>query len=460
MRRFCSTLIIDFGKDDRGLVTHLALIVLVLVLLFSGLSVDSTNAWRVQFQLQTAADATAHAGSLTVRDAGGRSMGLLTRMSARESILSVANANLSEDMQDSAIKWSDITFGTWDPDTRQFTYTYPSVNAVRVTATRNTARENPLPTFLLRLTGIATRDIEVESVAYLTKQECPVGHIISNSMVEFTSNNEFYNNLCIKGADGVSLNNGNYFDDTNMIFVPDLSDMDWPSSVSMSTIVGRGTADSSATLTYADIVRTESDISAEYVADVDALATLFLDSLYEDQPDYINPSAAVIEIRARDVKYTSFIPGRIYHVECGGSKDSKAQFFKNAMVSEVVIISDCVTQLGNGSVFEDVVLISKDTSNRSVYAANGVQLGQDDACADGGGVKVYAAGDISSASGLQLYGAELSAVGEVQVAAQADGVEGVVINANGNVTFSAQASFGACTDASSSDSEYSFLIVK
>ena len=47
-----------FYNDDRGMVTHLALVVLIIVLLFSGLSLDTANAYRVRFMLQTAADAT------------------------------------------------------------------------------------------------------------------------------------------------------------------------------------------------------------------------------------------------------------------------------------------------------------------------------------------------------------------------------------------------------------------
>lgn len=443
-----------FRKDEAGTMTHFAMMVLVITLFFSGMSVDSTNAWRVRNQLQTAADATAHAAVIELADAGSSEIDATAQNTIRAAVIGLANANLLGDNQNSAITNADITFGTWDFDAGTFTLSTSGVNAVRVMANRNTASGNALGTMLLRLGGMQSWNIQTESVAAMTEGGCVSASIATNGEFEITSNNTVYNDFCIFGADGIKLSNNNTFSDDAALVVPDFSQINWPGSVGMGTVVGRGTAESSATLTYADVFETGSGLTPTIPAAA-SMATNYLNPYYSDQPSYINPSASVITIRAKDVKYTSFQAGRIYEVECGGSKGSKAQFFAGAAVSEVVIVSECKIQLGNNSTFEDVVLVSTDTGSNSVKASNGIRLGADDSCAAGGEVLIYTAGEFNSASGLELYGATIYAEGMVHIAAQSNGVEGVNIYAEDDIKFSAQASLGGCpTGLNSAETAY------
>ena len=441
----------DFASDEGGMITHLALVVMLIVILFSGLSLDSNNAWREKLALQVAADAAAHAAA----------MELPSTSNALEAALELAQANLTGGSID-AINEDTIEFGKWDEDAQTFTATLSTPNAVRVTASRANATANPLPTFLLRYAGLASWNIEVQSIAYRSTDECAVANITTNGEFSMTSNNDFYGDFCIAAAGGVSLENGNEFDDDNRIYVESFADIDWPGSVSMSTVVGRGTDDSSAGLTYANIFEERSGISAPYVSDIETLADNYLDPYYDGQPDYINTSAAVIQIAAKNVKYTSFIPGRIYEVVCGSGNGDKAQFYKESEVSEVVVVSECKIQLGKESSFEDVVLVSRDTGNKSVYAASKVRLGEDDDCAAGGGVTIYAGGDFTSASKLESYGATISAAGDVQVAAKNNGTAGITIYADGDVDFTAKAQFGTCSgeDDEEDDDNVAYLLVK
>ena len=441
----------EFASDEGGMVTHLALVVMLIVILFSGLSLDSNNAWREKLALQVAADSAAHAAALE----------LPSTSKALDAALELAQANLTSGSID-AINEDTIEFGTWDSEEKTFTVTPTNPNAVRVTASRANATSNPLPTFLLRYAGLASWNIEVQSIAFRSTQECTVADITTNGEFSMTSNNDFYGEYCVAAAGGVSLNTGNEFDDDNRIYVESFNDIDWPSSVSMSTVVGRGTEDSSAGLTYANIFREKAGISAPYVSDIETLADNYLNPYYDSQPDYINTSAAVIQIAAKDVKYTNFAPGRIYEVVCGGGNGNKAQFYKDSQVSEVVIVSECKIQLGKGSSFEDVILVSRDTGNKSVYAAAKVRLGEDDDCAAGGGVTIYAGGDFSSASKLESYGATISAAGDVQVAAKNNGIAGLTIYADGDVDFTAKAQFGTCSGAEDANENavVSYLLVK
>ena len=444
-----------FLKDEDGTISAFAISVLLVTILFSGLSLDSSNAWRMQYIMQTAADASAHAAVMDLPDT---TVALATA-------LSYADNNLTSDSQSSAITASDVEFGVWDDTNRTFTETGTDPDAVRVTAARTTAVGNAMPTFLLRLAGVESWNIQVQAVAFREgdpPEVCEGDGIITDGTFSMTSNNSFFGSYCIHAGTGLELNNNNEFDNDNILSVSDFNNITWPGSVGMTTVVGRGTPDSDAGLTYGDVFQ-ENTRTSPFVADVESLADNYLDPLYSGQPGFVNVSSSVIQIAAKQVKYTSFIPGRIYEVVCGGSNGTKAQFFSGAVVDQVVIVSECKMQLGANSVFTDAVLVSRSTDAKSVYGAAGVQLGKDDSCDSAGGVSVYTAGDFDSASSLKLYGSYISAKGEVKIAAQGDAISGLRLHAQGDVTFSAQATFGTCPDELGevvSGTEYSFRIVQ
>lgn len=448
MARATSNLIRKFIRDEDGLMTHLALVVLLIVLIFSGMSLDTNNARRMKHILQTAADAAARGAILDLPD----------QATALTSALELANANLTPDSVNSAVTSDSVTFGRWNEDDQTFTATTSSPNAVRVTATRSTANSNPLPTLLLRMAGFQSWNIEVSSTAF-KKATCETVDIATNGSFSITSNNDFYNSYCIT-ANAVDLNSNNTFDSGNRIYVPSFDAIDFNGASSLATVVGRGTDSSPSDLTYGDIFEVNTDFVSTYTADVETLADSYLDPGFAGQPDYINPAAAVIEIDASDVKYTDFEPGRIYEVVCGGGHGSKAQIFSGVVISEIVMVSECNIQIGARSVLSDVVLVSRDTSNKSVYAASKVVLGSDDDCAEGGEVKIFTAGDFDSAANLEAYGAYISAVGEVHIAGKADGIAGLEIQANGDISFSAQASFGTCSSADGGAQDVTYALVR
>jgi len=422
-----------FLDDQRGMVTYLALVVVLLVILFSGMSLDTANARHTRQVLQTAADAAASAAVMDLPD----------QKAALETALKLANANLTGASIDSAVTPDGVIFGRWDSNAKAFSATTTNPNAIAIKARRTKAGSNPLPTMLLRYVGFTSWNVQAESVAY-RDDKCTSPDIASDGTISFTSNNAFYKTYCLS-AKAVRLSRNNTFDDANRIYVPDLKNL--TVSGGLSTNIGRGTNDSSASLTYRDIASKSSTLTNGYVSNIDALAANYLDPTYAFQPSYINTSAAVITIKAKRVKSTEFIPGRIYHVVCGGSKGSKAQFYRKSEVSKIVMVSDCKIQVGTRSELKDVVLVSRQTGSKSTYIASRVQLGDDDHCAAGGGVSIYTAGDFTSASGMKGYGLSISALGNVHIAAKSNGLAGLKINAKGDVSFSAKAKFGTCKGA-------------
>jgi len=439
----------NFGRDERGFVTHFALTVFMLILLFSGLSLDSSNSWRVRDMLQTAADAAARAGA----------MDLPNEAKAMDSVLELAGDNLTS-ANKTAISANSVEFGKWDSSARRFIPHQTPANAVRVTASRTKATNNAVPTFLLRLAGMTSWDVSVQSVAFRSTESCAVADISSNGKVEIKSENDFYNGYCVEGAKEVKFTGDNQFDDNNSIYVTDLNNLKLSDSTSLSSIVGRGTPSSGSGLTYGDIAKVKTTISAAYVADIAALATNYLDPTWASQPSYINANSSVITLDANDVKYTSFAPGRIYDVQCGDGKGDTAQFYKGQDISQVVVVSDCAISLGKESTYEDVVLVSKDSGDASVYAAKNVVLGKDDACEAGGGVAIFAAGDVTSDEKLELYGAAISAGGMVKLKNRSGKIAGLSIAANGDVKLDGKASFGSCKGGSSTGGKVAYLLVK
>jgi len=434
-----------FIHDDSGGMTYFALVTFMIVVIFSGISLDSTSAWRTRTILQTASDATAYAAIRALEDAGNASIDNNGKNSIWNQVSTLADANLDGASKGSAITSSSLAYGTWDTATNTFTETNDNVTAIRVRATRSTANDNPLPTFLLNFSGMKSWNIQTETIAYMDSG-CNVADIAAGGVFEMTSNNAVYGEYCIYGQGGIKVSSNNTFSDDTILSVDSFATLNWPSSTGMGTVVGRGTAESAADLIYSDIL-TEKTPAAPNIPNISTLATNYLTGYYSELPGYINPSASIITISAKNVKYTNFLAGRVYEVVCGGSHGTKAQFFRNSYISDVVIVAECNVQLGNNSVFEDVVLITTSTDTKSVYGANGVTLGVDDNCASGGGVDIYTAGNFSSASGMQLFGANIFAAGSVNIAAKSNGIGGLIIHADGDIKLTSQASLGGCQDA-------------
>jgi len=450
MRTTFITSLENFRNDERGLVTHFALTILILLILFAGLSVDSSNAWRVRSIMQTAADAAAQGGIMDLPD----------ETTALETALALAGDNLDPISSGFAVTSSDIEFGSWDTSARSFTSGGSPTNAMRVTATRSSENNHPVQTFFLRLVALTSWDIQVQSVAYRSTADCATADISTNAKFELDSDTNFYNGFCVEAAGSVKMDNDSTFDDNNIIYVDTLDHVDLPGSSSMSSVVGRGTATSSASLTYGDIFQVKSDISAPYKTDIASVAANYLDPFYSGQPDYINKSAAVIQIDAQDVKYTSFTPGRIYGVVCGDGHGEKAQFYKKSEISNVVIVSECKIQLGKESYFKNVVFVSESTNDKSVYASSKVQLGADDDCAAGGGVSIFAAGGFKTSSDFEAYGLTISTAKKVDISAKSDSIAGITINAGQDVKIAANGSFGTCKSSTSDAANASYLLVQ
>jgi hypothetical protein len=153
---------------------------------------------------------------------------------------------------------------------------------------------------------------------------------------------------------------------------------------------------------------------------IDEIAAGILDYNSEHIPDYIT-DLNVYTHSGNRFDASDFVPGTINYLNCSSGvtlRDDAGAY------SEVVIYSECKISLSQGATFEDVVMFSESTRSDSITGASGVQFGRDDSCAVGGGVQVITRGGMSFPADLRMYGGQLIALGEIEFAANADGVEG------------------------------------
>lgn len=113
-------------KARRGAVVVLLGIMIVALVSISAIAIDFSRLWALRNELQTSADAAAHAGAVQLSPPNNASL----TMSVASSY---ANANLA--MQ-GTVTVDSMTLGDWDDDTRTFAPDAPYTDAISVVVSR------------------------------------------------------------------------------------------------------------------------------------------------------------------------------------------------------------------------------------------------------------------------------------------------------------------------------------
>jgi len=122
------------------------------------------------------------------------------------------------------------------------------------------------------------------------------------------------------------------------------------------------------------------------------------------------------------------------------------------VLKDFALVTSCRINLGSGILLSNVVLASNggnggDSSSANIVFGEGDVLGAPDDCLEGGGVQVFSTADVRSPAKLTLHGAQIIAAGDVGISAQAEGLNGVNIQAGGDIDISSNndlGAFGAC----------------
>lgn len=411
-----------FVEDDKGVASVWMVIWMLALLVMGGVAIDSSNAWRMRAELQATADAAAHAA---VIDLPGED-------EARATAIGFAARNMAPAAHGVVLAETDVEFGVWNDGF--IAASGPIVDSIRVVTRRSAASDNALSTSFLRLIGVDAFDVEAQAVAQRYFPECMKRDgLFARRTVNLQSNNAFYSGICIHGNYNVIVNNNNTWEADLTVSMPDLADMGLPSS------------DIDVSNPGLQEVLKEEWLDPKIVNLTDEIIAGFLDRTSPYMPVWINPLLEVIEIPKNQFDSNNLQPGRIYHVRCVNNQNLNMR--NGANISNVIIITDCRVQTGQGATFENVILgvTASDGSGPNDYAlkiAESTRMGADDHCTPGGGVKVFSNGSVNAASGGEFYGVQMVAKKTIIAAAQAQGMEGIQFFAGEDINVTSGNAFG------------------
>ncbi|MFV2034869.1 MAG: TadE/TadG family type IV pilus assembly protein [Halocynthiibacter sp.] len=413
--------------DETGSATVLSLFMFVIMAMVGAAALDYSNLIASRTQLQVAADLAAH-GALYSRETNDE-------MTAKAEAIELASFGMPHSRFGDILNVGDISFGTWDYDTQIFTKTHHSRQAVMVTTSRLASKLNSVESYLFKLVGIDRFDVVTSAVYTTYRPACFREGFVADGIVDIQSNNNYLNGFCIHSNTYVSVNQNNTYEAGTIVSMPDMTQIDLPAS-GFDKNAGLEEALRSAVYRLRIINRID-DLIAGLVS---------ADPLYT--PDYIT-SNLVVPLAGKKFDETDFVPGRIYQLNCSGS--GKATITGNSPIREIVLVSNCEIKFGQGTVLEDVVMATTNTSAKSFNAPSSLQVGRDDGCAEGGGAQLITKGGMNFASDLRIFGGQLLAEGDIQFSANANGVEGASLITGGTISGTSNMNMGFCNGAGMED---------
>ena len=409
-----------FLRREDGASTGFGLFMFTFMVMFGGLAVDLASFMAARTQLQIAADTAAHA-ALVTREREPET-------AAKDAALEVLARNMPARLYGEPITRDDIVFGRWDPEARSFVPLAGSRDAVQVLARRDGSRLNALRTYLLGFIGRNQLDLSATTVVTTFLPGCLREGFVANGVVDIQSNNTFVNGFCIHSNTHVKLSNNNFFEPGVTVSMPDRNNIVLPSG-GFASNPGLEDALHDARLDLRILERLD-----EIVAGMSNPASPY-------HPDYLK-NTGTVTINRNSIRPQDVHEGRIHTASCGGGGQLKIDgttVFRNA-----VLITNCRLMFENGAAVENAVIISTNTDSRSMTAPNGLRLGVDDGCAPGGGAQLVSFGGMDFASGLEVFGSQLIAAGDIEFAASSNGIQGASFVAGGSISGTSNMVMGFC----------------
>jgi Flp pilus assembly protein TadG len=426
------------ARSEDGALTVVNLFFLCTIALLAGIAIDVASVISARTQLQATADAAAHA-ALVERE-------WHTEQEAKTKAISVASTNMTNTRYGEVLKQQNIVFGDYDRATDTFTQDNNSRNAVFVETERLSSNNNPVGTFLLQFAGLWNWDVRTAAIYETYIPTCLMEGFVAENVIDIQSNNSYFNGFCIHSNSYVTINNNNYFEPGTIVSMPDSDDM-------VVNITGNGTDKNEG---LQEALR-EGKWFIKILNRIEAIRTGVQTIGHRYARDYTtNFSVVDINVDMKSLKQgnkwviqpSNLQQGRVYKVSCGLKLDLKPGTYE-----KLVIIADCPVELSNGVVLIDTVLLTTYSGAKSVYSPANIVLGKNDNCAAGGGAQVVTKGSVDFSAGLQMYGSQIIAGGNVEFSSNADGLQGASIVAGGRIDSTSNMNFAFC----GSGMEHSFL---
>lgn len=405
-------------RSDAGGITILNIYFLVGTAVLAGVAIDVANLMSARTQLQATADIAAHA-ALVEREWSNAD-------DSRTKALALVNANMPTTRFGNVLSVDDIYFGDWDRDTRTFVSDDNDRGAVLVQTNRRASNNNPVSTFLLKLVGVGNWDVGTTSVFETFRPTCLVEGFVAEGVVDIQSNNSYFNGFCIHSNSHVEINQNNFFESGTIVSMPDSGDL----------VVPNNGLDDEKNEGLAQALR-EGRWFIKILDRMDLIVAGIQDEDHRFARDYIT-NYTTLTVSGNSATPADFTSGRIYTASC--NKFS----FNSGIYENFIFIADCPLTFKNGAEFRDVVIVTTDTSAKSMKAPNNLILGDPDECEAGGGAQMITYGGFEVASSLEMHGSQILASGNVEFAANANGIRGASIVAGGRIDGTSNMNFSFC----------------
>ncbi len=407
-----------FAAED-GAMSVVNLFFILAVGMLSGVAIDVSNLMSARTQLQTAADAAAHA-ALVERE-------WLDMDASRATAMQVLQANMPASVYGEVLDEEAIQFGAYDRATKTFTPDEDSRNAVMVETSRLSSNGNPVGTFLLHLVGVNHWDVKRQSVFETFFPTCLREGFVAQGVVDIQSNNSYFNGFCIHSNSHVAINQNNFFEAGTIVSMPDTADL----------VVPNNGLEEEKNEGLVNALR-EGRWFIKILNRLDRIVAGVQDKQSEYAQSYIT-SYTPVTLIATTVNPGDFTSGRIYKSSCTNKLTFNSGVYKN-----IVVIANCDMVFKNGAEFQDAVIITKSNAAKAMTAPNNLVLGAKDNCAEGGGAILVSYGGVEVASSLEMHGSQIIAAGNVQFTANADGIRGASIVAGGRIDGTSNMNFAFC----------------
>jgi hypothetical protein len=395
-----------------------------------GLAIDVTDAYRNQSLLQSTADAASLAGAMSLPNQAD---------AVTEAVLYSVD-NMAQETNGVVLKPSDISIGNWDSATRTFAAGGIAPDAVRVVTRRSDDNANPVAMTALRIISFFGMNpewnIATDAVAVRYVPACANDGFIALNRVDVSGNNDLLQNICLHGQiAGVEMQNHNYFELGVQVSMPDLDML--PDRENLYDM-NPGLEDA---VREGDLIPRDIYLLDQYI---DALRNL--DTGYNEywsfmyQPDGAGGYMMPAKVTSNSLPAT-LVPYTVYDINCNG----QIKLPKDALVSKVVIVSNCRVQAASDFSAGDAVIASTYAGNNAaIDVAAKSNLGLADDCAPGGGVELYTLGNVQIAAQGDWHGLRVVAANDVKFTANNTNIHGISVQAGNDIYFTSNNQFGLC----------------
>lgn len=417
----------NFARREEGGMTILGLYIFMMMMLIGGLALDVSNAIQARTQLQVAADAAGHAALFSrVRE-------FKTPSEAKTKAIEIAALNMPSGYYGNVLAESDIVFGDWDSATQTFTPDATSLNAVWVSTRRIEENSNALATYLLKIIGLTSLDINTDTVWEMYTPGCMMEGFVAEGEILFEGLNDFRSGFCIHSNTRVDMQNANEYEADSVVSIPDpLSDVTGPGTLADIIAANPGLGDALRPGAYELNIPERID---EIYAGMLTPGSEYYQSWLTDPTLVDLPRGAGFE--------AGLIAGGAYYIGCNAPAQ-QLTFTANFTLQNVILITNCRIQLGEDMRIIDSILYTSNTRNDSIAGAAGVEVGDNDSCAAGGGSYMISEGGMQFAAAFQNYGSQIIAEQDINFAASGIGGEGASFFAGGQITATTQMDMGFC----------------